>query len=308
MPSCEIGARDLEAEIQAYVSKVSCATAALEKLYPLDTPEKVDQAIRFWSDIYGCIAFTTLDTELEEAILTHRSMSELMPEVRRATVNCEAAFEIATARRMALARDAKEARAILDHGPAHIFYQCFAHFEWAALLAALNGRVPDSVAILGSGALPETAIWIADWARANGKRIHVHNVEMVQDRLELSRQAYQALGELKDDDSQNDVRFQVGNARNTPSDLSGFDAVYFNATVGSTVREKESILLDVASRMRKGAHVVTRSTYSLKTMAYPPASIQSSRILAKLRPVVTLHSSGEAGKTVNATVIVSRVV
>jgi ubiquinone/menaquinone biosynthesis C-methylase UbiE len=121
------------------------------------------------------------------------------------------------------------------------------------------------VAILGAGALPETAIWIADWARANGKRIHVHNVEIVPDRLELSRQVYEALGELHE----SDVSFQVGNARDSPSDLGGFDAVYFNATIGSTVLEKESILLDVVSRMRKGAHMVTRSTYSLKTMAYP---------------------------------------
>jgi nicotianamine synthase len=110
MSPYEISQRDLESEIQAYVSRVSCATAALEKLYPLDTPEKADQAISFWDEIYTRIAFTTLDTELEDAILSHRSMSELMPEVRRAAVNCEAAFEIATARRMELARDAKEGK------------------------------------------------------------------------------------------------------------------------------------------------------------------------------------------------------
>lgn len=121
------------------------------------------------------------------------------------------------------------------------------------------------MAILGSGALPETGIWIADWARANGKRIHVHNVEIVQDRLELSRQVYEALGELNEDD----VSFRVGNAMDSAIDLGRFDAVYFNATIGSTVLEKESILLHVVSRMRKGAHMVTRSTYSLKTMAYP---------------------------------------
>jgi hypothetical protein len=102
--------RDMESEVQAYVSEVSCATAALEKLYPLDTPEKVEQAISLWDKVYVHIAFTTLDTELEKAILSHRSVSELMPEVRRATVNCEAAFEIATARRMVLARDVKEGK------------------------------------------------------------------------------------------------------------------------------------------------------------------------------------------------------
>jgi hypothetical protein len=108
MRSYEVGPRDLESEILAYVSRVSSATAALEKLYPLDTPEKVDQAVGFWDELYVYMAFTTLDTELEDAILTHRSMGELMPEVRRATINCEAAFEIATAQRMAAARDAKK--------------------------------------------------------------------------------------------------------------------------------------------------------------------------------------------------------
>lgn len=102
--------RDLESEIQAYVSEVSCATSALEKLYPIDTPAKLEEAISLWDKVYACIAFTTLDTELENALLSHRFMSELMPEVRRATVNCEAAFEIATARRMTLAGDAKEGK------------------------------------------------------------------------------------------------------------------------------------------------------------------------------------------------------
>jgi nicotianamine synthase len=134
------------------------------------------------------------------------------------------------------------------------------------LIAAL-GRSPDSVAILGSGALPETGIWIVDWARANGKRIQVHNVDIVQDRLDLSRQVYDVL-EL-DESNKSDVSFEVGDARDAPADLSGFDAVYFNATVGSTVLEKESILLDVVGRMRKGAYMLTRSTHSLKTMAYP---------------------------------------
>jgi hypothetical protein len=100
----------LELDVQAYVARVSSAAAALEQLYPLDTPEKIDQAIGFWDDLYARIAFTTLDVELEHAILGHRSMRELMPRLRRATINCEAAFEIATARRMAQARDGKEGR------------------------------------------------------------------------------------------------------------------------------------------------------------------------------------------------------
>ncbi len=152
----------------------------------------------------------------------------------------------------------------------HIFYQCFAPLEWAALLAALGGRAPVSVAILGSGALPETGIWIAGWARANGQRVRVHNVELVPDRLELSRQVYEALGEL----DSTEVSFEVGNARYSPANLSTFEAVYFNAALGATAQEKENILLEVVSRMRRGTYMVTRSSYSLKTMAYPVSQSQ----------------------------------
>jgi PIN domain nuclease of toxin-antitoxin system len=108
MGSYEISNRDLESEVGAYLSNISSATAVLENLYPLDTPEKVEQAVGLWDRIYTAIGFTTVDTELEHAILTHRSMSKLMPEVRRATINCEAAFEIATARQTALAKDEKQ--------------------------------------------------------------------------------------------------------------------------------------------------------------------------------------------------------
>lgn len=159
------------------------------------------------------------------------------------------------------------ARDILNNGPIHPFYVYFANLEWTTLLNAV-GKTPQSVAILGSGALPETSIWISDWAADHGTQIHVRNVELVQDRLELSRGVHQALG-LLDQASNASVSFETGDARTAPSDLSGYDAVYFNATVGSTVEEKESILLDVVGRMKKGAHMVTRSTYSLKTMAYP---------------------------------------
>ncbi|KAH6634505.1 Nicotianamine synthase [Chaetomium sp. MPI-SDFR-AT-0129] len=304
-PTQQPRACDLEPEVQTYLAAISQSTDALRKLYPLDTPEKADLASPLWDEIYTAIGFTTLDVELEHAILTHKSTAELMPAVREATVQCEAAFEIITARRLVQARDPDEAREILNNGPIHPFYVHFANLEWTTLLNAV-GKTPQSVAILGSGALPETSIWITDWAAAHGTQIHVHNVELVPDRLELSRGVHQALG-LLDQSSNASVSFETGDARNAPSDLSVYDAVYFNATVGSTVEEKESILLDVVSRMRKGAHMVTRSTYSLKTMAYPPVSLQSPRVLGKLRPVLTLHSSGEVGKTVNATVIVSRV-
>lgn len=125
------------------------------------------------------------------------------------------------------------------------------------------GKAPESVAILGSGALPETGVWMIDWARKNNKRIRIHSLEIIPERLEQSRRVYEALSLL------DDLTFEVGDVRTAPKDLSSFDVVYFNATLGTTTREKEDLMLDVAGRMRPGALVLTRSTYSLKTMAYP---------------------------------------
>jgi nicotianamine synthase len=213
------------------------------------------------------------------------------------------------------------AREILAQGPLHVFYAHFVKVEWAALMTTL-GRAPDSVAILGSGALPETGIWVTEWARTNGLKVHIHNVEFVPSRLEQSIKVYKALGALEN------ATFEAGDVRITPKDLGAFDAVYFNATVGSTAIEKESIMLDVVGRMRRGAFMVTRSTYSLKTMAYPVSSkrssllenvslthsvpikavsIQSQRIISRLKPVLTCHMNGEAGSSINSTVIISRV-
>jgi nicotianamine synthase len=81
--------------------------------------------------------------------------------------------------------------------------------------------------------------------------------------LEQSKRVYEALGLL------DDLTFEAGDVRAAPKDLSSFDVVYFNATLGTSTREKEDMMLDVARRMRPGALVLTRSTYSLKTMAYP---------------------------------------
>jgi Nicotianamine synthase protein len=125
------------------------------------------------------------------------------------------------------------------------------------------GRAPESIAILGSGAMPETGVWVTGWAQEHGKKVRIHSLEIIPERLEMSKKVYDALC------GSDDCTFETGDIKDAPNDLREHDAVYFNAAVGVTTMEKENILLDIVSRMRPGAFVLTRSTHSIKTMAYP---------------------------------------
>lgn len=129
-------------------------------------------------------------------------------------------------------------------------------------------KAPESIAILGSGAMPETAVWIASWAKKQAKTVRIHSLELLPDRLEKSIKVLDRLCE----DTQH-CTFEAGDIKEAPRDLCQHDVVYFNAAVGSTTLEKENILLSVVSRMRPGGFVLTRSTHSIKTMAYPVSCV-----------------------------------
>ncbi|OAP62553.1 hypothetical protein AYL99_01780 [Fonsecaea erecta] len=293
--------RDLQSEAQYYVRKMTINITNASSLGPLDTPEKADELVALWDDFYEVIAFTTLDSELEREILEDPAIIKIMPDIRRILGESEVALEKTWADRVVAVKDPSEARKIFVSTPLHEFYEHVVKAEWSAMLSIL-GRTPTSVAILGSGAMPETGIWITDWAQKNGQQVHIYSLELFPDRLEQGRKVYDALTGSKH------CTFEAGDVRTTPQDLSAHDIVYFNAAVGTTTLEKETIILDVVKRMRVGAYMITRSTHSLKTMAYPPAQIQTPRVFKKLRPVQTCHLNGERGKNASASFIISRVV
>ena len=141
------------------------------------------------------------------------------------------------------------------------------------------GRTPASVAVVGSGAMPETVIWIADWAQKNGQPVNIYSLEVIPSRSEQGKKVCEKLGVAEN------ITFAVGDIKDTPKDLSAHDVVWFNAAVGTTTLEKENILLDVIGRMRKGSFLLTRSTHSLKTMAYPVSlSIQTISYILSSSP------------------------
>jgi hypothetical protein len=100
--------RDLESEAQVYVRKVVENTKGAKALCPLDTPEKTDQAMPFWVGFYDVIAFTTLDIELENAVLKHPEILKLMPDIRYVMGECEGALEETWAERVVAAKDSTE--------------------------------------------------------------------------------------------------------------------------------------------------------------------------------------------------------
>ncbi|KAF5631030.1 Nicotianamine synthase 3 [Fusarium sp. NRRL 25303] len=255
--------RDLEAEGQVYVKTMVENIKAAKSLCPLDTPEKADQVVPFWDKFYKVIGFTTLDIELETAVLAHPDILGLMPDIRYVMGECEGALEVTWADRVAAAQDATDAWQIFNTTPIHEFYEYVLKAEWSGLLSVMD-KAPESIAILGSGAMPETAVWVTNWAKKQAKTVQIHSLELLPERLEKSIKVLDRLCE----DTQH-CTFEAGDIKDAPRDLRQHDVVYFNAAVGSTTLEKENILLSVLTRMRPGAFVLTRSTHSIKTMAYP---------------------------------------
>ena len=65
------------------------------------------------------------------------------------------------------------------------------------------------------------------------------------------------------------MQFRCEEAENDESDLKGFDIVYLAGLVGTTTKEKESILCGVVRRMSVGSLLVVRTAHSLRTLLYP---------------------------------------
>ena len=84
----------------------------MSRLHPLDGDDKLEKALPFWTTIYDATAFTTVDSDLEDAILKHSSICKLTPKVREAYRVCEEAIEISVAKRISQAEDAARGRAM----------------------------------------------------------------------------------------------------------------------------------------------------------------------------------------------------
>lgn len=100
--------RDLEGETQFYVRKMVENIKSAKALCPLDTPEKTDKATPFWNGFYEILSFTTLDAELEKAILRSSEIVRILPDIRFMMGEGEGALEVTYAERVAAAHDSTE--------------------------------------------------------------------------------------------------------------------------------------------------------------------------------------------------------
>ncbi|EEQ28001.1 uncharacterized protein MCYG_00889 [Microsporum canis CBS 113480] len=103
--------RDLSTKASSYVKRVESAIAFLDALYPLDSPGKVEQALPLLeSAIRRLWLFTTLDTDLESAVIRQLQKFDIVSGVGRATVACEATFELYIANKVMAATDKAKGR------------------------------------------------------------------------------------------------------------------------------------------------------------------------------------------------------
>jgi hypothetical protein len=99
------------------------------------------------------------------------------------------------------------------------------------------------------------------------------------------------------------MEFICNEASSATQDLREFDVVYLAALVGLSQREKEDILIKVASQMREGALMLVRSSWGLRTCLYPEVDMTTKKLSQKLDVCIVVHPYGQV---VNS-VIIARV-
>ncbi len=154
------------------------------------------------------------------------------------------------------------AQTALESFPVMPYFQFCAPLE-LSVASTLLSSYPRRVALLGSGPLPLTATFLTDRAKEAGKQMSVLCVDWIEDRIRQSEKVCRKLGDYPE------IHFQVADIRWGPKDLTEFDVVYCVALVGTSQQEKQELFLSVAARMKQGAILISRSTFSLKTLAYP---------------------------------------
>jgi hypothetical protein len=194
-------------------------------------------------------------------------------------------------------------------------YEELTRLELCAILSATK-TAPRRVAFIGSGPLPLTSLCLLDSLK-NDALIEIMspqrresqqpsrdaepvilNVDYDETAIAASLSLCLALGEQG-----RGMEFICAEAVSPAKDLSEFDVVYMAALVGMSQTQKEGIILQVADRMRKGALLVVRSSWGLRTCLYPEVDLATENLLKRLETCVVVHPYGQV---VNS-VIVARV-
>ncbi|KAI1001853.1 hypothetical protein K3495_g6350 [Podosphaera aphanis] len=138
------------------------------------------------------------------------------------------------------------------------------------------------VAFIGSGPLPLTSLCMTGLFSSNLSDIKVLNVDNNPKAIEDSRNLCNRLG------SRGEMEFLCAEA-NSSLDLYDYDAVYLAALVGSTQKQKEALLEQVAKRMRPGALLLTRSAERLRRLMYADFDPTTEQVAKVMDIVLVVH-------------------
>ncbi|KAK0708826.1 Nicotianamine synthase [Apiosordaria backusii] len=244
----------------------------------------------------------------------------VLPSLRQICAQSESCLELHWAEHILEGQTQEEVIERLESFPYYENYEDLTRLEVCSILSATK-VAPRRVAFIGSGPLPLTSLCLlhalkndvvvrsltqpattsttATDSTANQEPI-VLNVDYDEAAISASLKLSLALGGRG-----KGMEFICAEATSASAsrDLTEFDVVYMAALVGITQTDKEKIMLEVVSRMRKGALLVVRSSWGLRTCLYPEVDLATEILLKRLEPCVVVHPYNQV---VNS-VIVARV-
>lgn len=187
-------------------------------------------------------------------ILAHPEVDRRRDTIRDLSARGETALEHAWARR------------IVDDPDPAVALRAFPYLDNYDRLTALevrllrrSGAAPTSVAVLGCGPLPLSALGYADALGAP-----VVGLDRDPAAVALAREVSGRIGATA-------VRFEQADAADV--DLADHDAVVLAALVGESPSAKAVILREMAATMRPGTTLLARSARGLRTLLYPPMDL-----------------------------------
>ncbi|GAB1315218.1 Nicotianamine synthase [Madurella fahalii] len=252
------------------------------------------------------------DRGIVDKVLSHARVQAVLPSLRQICAESESCLELHWAEHILDGEGADEVLKRLKSFPYYENYEELTRLELCAILSATK-TAPRRVAFIGSGPLPLTSLCLLNSLKSDtlvrsmlplgsdsakdGVPV-VLNVDCDEAAIAASLSLCMALGEPG-----RGMEFICAEATSSARDLVEFDVVYMAALVGVSQLEKEAIILHVAERMRKGALLVVRSSWGLRTCLYPEVDLATENLLKRLETCVVVHPYGQV---VNS-VIVARV-
>jgi hypothetical protein len=239
-------------------------------------------------------------------VLSNPRVQALLPSLRQICAQAESCLELYWAEQILQGQDQgpEEVFSRLKGFPYYENYEELTRLELCAILSATK-TPPSKVAFIGSGPLPLTSLCllqslksdalVKSMSPASGKQAEpvILNVDYDEAAIAASLSLCLALGEQG-----RGMEFICAEATSPAKDLSEFDVVYMAALVGISQVEKEGIMLQVIGRMRKGALLVVRSSWGMRTCLYPEVDLATESLLKRLEPCVVVHPYGQVVNSV----------